>query len=575
MKTKISNIISLSLLMALIAAMVPAPVYAAPAITSVTPSQIVNNVDTTITITGSGFDSTAEVSLGGSIPLLRLTQSSTELTALVPAGTAAGSYAVTITMGADTATCASPCVTIVIPTPIPPTPTSASAPFARPQFVVRSSSIKGDVKTGANVTLKVVVENVGQATAYGAQAVYTSADLTPTKTGGLVALGTVAYDDEADVNQTFYVSAQLYGAVVIVVDLTMTYYDEKGASYSDKFTLSIPVSAGAVYSGSAAATSTPTSVKSSQLVITGYSADVDPLQPGQQFKLKLTIQNVGNANAQRITMIVGGGSSGGGSLTPQPGGVSAGGGDFANFAPVGASNVQSLGDLKAGDTIQAVQNLIVNVSTNPGAYPMKVTFSYLNDKNEIINDEQVITLLVYSLPNVNVSFYRTPDPFFAGQTGMLPIQVVNVGKRLAVFGDIKIETEEGTVENGTSLVGSLDAGGYFTLDAMMTPGQPGTVLLDITIDYIDDFNQPRTIKKKLEVEVSEAPVEEFVDPSMNGGGGGGEFPVEEETTLHKFFRFIKGLFGLDSAWPVWQPPGGGGGGMEETAPVQVVPGKGG
>jgi hypothetical protein len=186
----------------------------------------------------------------------------------------------------------------------------------------------------------------------------------------------------------------------------------------------------------------------------------------------------------------------------------------------------------------------------------------------------VITLLVYSLPNVNVSFYRTPDPFFAGQTGMLPIQVVNVGKRLAVFGDIKIETEGGMIENGTSLVGSLDAGGYFTLDAILTPDQPGTVSLDITIDYIDDFNQPRKIEKKLDVEVSEAMVEEFVDPSLSGGGGG-EFLVEEETSLHKFFRFIKGLFGLDSAWPVWQPPGGGGGGMEETVPVQVVPGKGG
>ena len=575
MKTKFSSIISLSLFIVLIAAMVPIPVYAAPAITSVTPSQIVNNVDTTITIKGSGFDSTAEVSLGGSIPLLRLTQSPEELTALVPAGTVAGSYAVTVTMGADVATCASPCVTIVTPTPIPPT--SAPAPFARPQFVVRSSSIKGDVKTGANVTLKVVVENVGQATAYGGQAVYTSSDLVPTKTGGLVAFGTVPYDYEVDVSQTFYVSAQLYGAVVVVVDLTMTYYDEKGTSYSDKFTLSVPVNAGPVYSGPAAATSTPTSVKSSQLVITGYSSDVDPLQPGQQFKLKLTVQNVGNANAQRITMIVGGGSSGGGSLTPQPGGVSAGSGDFANFAPVGASNVQSLGDLKAGDQIQAVQNLIVNVSTNPGAYPMKVTFSYLNDKNEIINDEQVITLLVYSLPNVNVSFYRPPDPFFAGQPGMLPIQVVNVGKRFTVFGDIKIEAEGGTIENGTSLIGSLDAGGYFTLDAMLFPDQPGTTTLNITIDYIDDFNQPRVIKKTLDVEVMEAFIEDpLLDPSMSGGGGGGEFVVEEETTLHKIFRFIKGLFGLDSSWPVWRPPGGGGGGGEgETIPVQPIPGKGG
>ena len=226
--------------------------------------------------------------------------------------------------------------------------------------------------------------------------------------------------------------------------------------------------------GSAAATATPTGVKSSQLVITGYTSSVDPLQPGEQFALKLTVQNVGNAKAQRITMIVGGGSSGGGGGTPQPGGVSGGGGDFANFAPVGASNVQSLGDLAAGETIQAsakpdrqcVHQL--RARTRCGS-----RFSYLNDKNEVISDEQVITLLVYSLPNVDVSFYRPADPFFAGQPGMLPIQVVNLGRRLSVFGNIKVSASSGIIENGTSLVGSLDAGGYFTLDAMFTPEQSG------------------------------------------------------------------------------------------------------
>jgi len=497
---------------------------------------------------------------------------------VVPSGLSAGSYTVEVSMSGGLATGAAT-LNIQAPIVIPPTATATMPPpphFSRPQFVVRSSKVAGDVRNGANVTLKVVVENAGQATAYSAQAAFTSSDLVATKTGGIAAIGTVAYDDEVSVNQTFYVSAQTAGQGIIVVNMVITYYDEVGTSYSDSFTLSVPVSGGTVYSGgSVAATATPTGVKVSQLVITDYSADVDPLQPGQQFALNLTVQNVGNDKAQRITMIVGGGSSGSGGGTPQPGGVSGGSGDFANFAPVGASNVQSLGDLPAGDKVKIAQNLIVNVSTQPGAYPVKITFSYLNANNEVINDEQVITLLVYSLPTVNVSFYRTPDVFFAGQPGALPIQVVNVGKRTNVFGDIKVEADGGIVENGTSLVGSLDAGGYFTLDAMLTPDQPGTVTLTFTIDYLDDFNQPRTIEKALEVEVQEAFVEEpMVDPSLNGGGGGGGLPyTAEETTLHKVFRFIKGLFGLDSSWPVWQPPGGNVSPAEETVPI--VPGKGG
>ena len=578
MKTKLLRISSVFLLAVLFAAQIAQPVYAADVL-SVTPGTIVNDISNTVTVSGTGFDNTAAVLLDGSALSTTFLNDQT-LTVLVPAGISPGTHTLTVSMSGGNAN-GSAALNVLAPTPIPPTPTvappsptTAPLPFARPQFVVRTTKVAGDVKTGANITLKVVIENAGQSTAYNTQAAFSSTDLVSLKTGGVVVIGTVPYDDEVGVDQPFYVSAQVTGQGILVVDMTVTYYDDQGTSYSDKFTLSTPFSGpSSSGGGSIIPTSTPTGVKSSQLVITGYSSNVDPLQPGQQFALNLTVQNMGNANAQRITMIVGGGSSGSSGGTPQPGGVSGGSGDFANFAPVGASNVQSLGDLKSGETTQVIQNLIVNVSTNPGAYPVRITFSYLNDKNDVVNDEQVITLLVYSLPNVDVSFYRPPDPFFVGQPGALPLQVVNLGKRLSVFGNIKIETDGGSIENGTSLVGSLDAGGYFTLDAMLTPEQTGTLPLKVTIDYLDDFNQARTITKTIEVDVSENFEEPLVDPSMNGGGG--EFPVvAEETVWQKIWRFVLGIFGLDSSKPSGTEPGI----IQpevEVVPAQPVPGKGG
>ncbi|MEP7134974.1 MAG: IPT/TIG domain-containing protein [Chloroflexota bacterium] len=561
MKFNYSRLIPLAVILAMLMALIPITPVSAAGVLSVTPGTIVNNISNTITISGTGFDNTAVVLLNGSALATSFGNDQT-LTATVPTGLSAGSYTVTVTMTGTVVT-GSATLTIADPTPIPPTPiptaTTGPLPFARPQFVVRVTKALGKVQTGKEFTLKVVVENMGQATAYNAQAAFTSTDLVPTKTGGVAALGAVPFDEERDASQTFYVATELVGKTILTVDMTMTYYDDKGATYSDKFTLSVPVNGTSTSGGggSIAATATPTGVKSSQLVISSYSADVDPLQPGEQFALKMSVQNVGNAKAQRITMIIGGGTSGTSGGTPQPGGVSGGSGDFANFAPVGASNVQSIGDLGVGDKADVSQNLIVNVSTNPGAYPMKVTFSYLNDKGEVINDEQVITLLVYSLPSVDVSFYRVPDPFFVGQPGALPIQVVNLGKRLAVLGNIKLSAGSGQIDNGTSLVGSLDAGGYFTLDSMFTAEQSGPQTLDVVIEYVDDFNQARTLTKKLEIEVQEGFIEPTPDPSLNGGGGGGEIVTQDETTLHKIFRFIKGLFGLDSAWPVWQAPGGG------------------
>ena len=440
-------------------------------------------------------------------------------------------------------------VQTVVTTPAPTntfiqTSTNTPLPFVRPQMVVKATATKGSVQTNAEFKLSIELQNAGTATAYSAQAVLSSADLVPLKNGGVSVLGTVDAGNNANLAQTFLVSGQIYGQKIVVVDLTLTYYDSTGATYSDKFTLSI-ASTGGVSSGVAAATSTPTGVKSSQLVITGYSSDIDPLQPGEQFELKLNVQNVGNAKAQRITMIVGGGSGGTSGGTPQPGGVSGGGGDFANFAPVGASNVQSLGDLGAGGAIEATQSLIVNVSTNPGAYPMKISFSYINDKNEVINDEQVITLLVHSLPNLDVSFYQPPGVLFTGQPGPLPIQIVNVGRRSAVLGNIKITSDSGFLEGNTGLVGSLDVGAFFTIDALFTPEQTGTIPLTVTIEYVDDFNKPRTIVKTIEVQVEEMVIEE---PTVDPNGEGTEEPAAE-TFWQKVKRFILGILGLDSAPP--------------------------
>jgi len=159
---------------------------------------------------------------------------------------------------------------------------------------------------------------------------------------------------------------------------------------------------------------------------------------------------------------------------------------------------------------------------------------------------------------VDVSFYRPPDPLFVGQPGALPIQVVNLGKRLSVLGNIKVSAKSGLIENGTSLVGSLDAGGYFTLDSLFTAEQSGSQSLDVVIEYVDDFNQPRTLTKTLNVEVMEGFIEPTPDPAL-GGGGGGEFPiVSGETTLQKIWRFVLGILGLDSSAPsnggTEQPP---------------------
>jgi hypothetical protein len=423
----------------------------------------------------------------------------------------------------------------------------------RPHVLVRNYwTNEGPMTYGLEFNLVVRLKNDTNATAFRAQISFNSAEVTPRKTGGVLLVGDMVGLAVATVSQPMTVTSFLYGKKNATINGVLSYYDGDGNQYTENLVFLLPV---AEIGGGYYKTPTPTPIKRSQLVITEYTTDVDTLQPGMMFTLTMNVKNVGNSPAKGVTMIVGGGSTSSGDSTPVPGGISGGSGEFTNFAPVGASNVQALGDFAEGIQIEASQKLIVNVSTSPGAYPMKVTFTYLDDAGNVINDEQVITLLVYNLPTVDVNFYRDLGPLYAGQPATLPIQVVNLGKRSSVLGSIKIETTGGTLENATGLVGALDVGGFFTLDTTLYPDAAGPLDLLITINYTDDFNQPRTITKTIQLEVQEALEDMPLDPAQPGEFSPEEIPAPvAETFWQKVWRFILGLFGLDSSTPA---PGGG------------------
>lgn len=430
-------------------------------------------------------------------------------------------------------------------TPIPTdTPLPTNTPYSRPMMVIQTYRLSVDaVRYGKEFRLIMRLRNAGQVPAYNIQAIFTSSDLIMLGNGGVEAIGNLDEGGTTTFEQAMTAAAPLHGLSQVSVEMTVNYYDAVGTPFSEHFTLYFPVAASGYAATAPSATPTPTAIRQARLVVLRYRTDVDPLQPGALFTLEMVVKNVGTASAKGVTMIIGGGSASAGGTPQVGGGISGGGGEFTNFAPVDSSNVQLLGDLAPEATLEASQRLIVNVSTNPGAYPMKITFSYLNDQGNVINDEQVITLLVASLPVVDIGFYQSLSPWMVGQPNLLPLQIVNLGKRTAVLGKVRVQVAQGSVENGEMLVGSLDPGGYFTMDVMVFPEAAGTLDLQVTIEYTDDFNQPRLIEKTLSVEVLEATPE--LPPEGEAEGAG--FIPTSETFLEKLWRFLLGLFGLDSS----------------------------
>ncbi|MEW6180361.1 MAG: hypothetical protein AB1522_10580 [Chloroflexota bacterium] len=431
----------------------------------------------------------------------------------------------------------------------------------RPLLVLDSYGVTGDseVTPGQEFELRLTLVNRGQDFARNVLVSFTGSDFLPMDTGGVFALNEIDPGEKINLFQPLIANPALSGQSVATLTVNLSYTSLDGSeSFTEALTITITLKRPAA--GAARPTATPTLVSRPQLVVSAYRSSVDPLQPGAIFDLELEIRNLGTANARSVTMVLGGGASVNEQGTPVPGG----GSELSIFAPLGASNLIFIGDVPVGETITITQRLIVNVTANPGAYPFKISFIYDDEKGARQSNDQVITLLIYQLPQVEVGFYRDPGIFYTNQMSMLPLQVTNLGRKTAVLGNMRVTSPNADITNNVTLVGSLEPGGYFTLDANIMPFQPGPLDIEININYTDDFNQPRTITQTLTVEVMEMPT-----PEVPTDG----FPIEppppvEETFWQKVLRFLRGLIGLDSAEPTPAPvmPG-------EEIPPEGVPGK--
>ena len=454
------------------------------------------------------------------------------------------------------------------PPPALQTPEPSPTFFQRPVLTLISYSASGAVTPGDDFTMTFRIANQGGAKARNIVFTIVPGDFLPSGSGGVIAGGVIVPEADTGYTQGLIATGELALKSIGTLQISASYTDDFGSSYSETFNLTFPVTKKTASSGSFRATVTPTPAPRPILLIDGYQVDIDPLRPGAIFNLEVRVANVGGSLARSVTEIIGGGTVSGDSGTPgaNPGGVSATGG-LENFAPLGQSNVAYLGDLPPAAQLTSIHALIVNSTTTPGAYPLRISLIYSDGAGRVYTDDQTITLLVYAPPMLEIGFYQAPDPLFVGQPGFLPIQVLNLDRKPAVLSRVRVASDGAEILNGELPIGYLDTGLSFTIDAQAMPFQPGPLDIVVSVDYVDDFNEQQVIQQTLTLEVIE------VEPIPEDFGGGGGIVVEPEVSRPESFwdkvlRFLRGLLGLDSA-PAESAP------IEEfpsEGPIQIVPG---
>jgi len=427
---------------------------------------------------------------------------------------------------------------------IQPSSTAAPLPtaFGRPFVSVQNYETGiGLVEPGQAFTLNFVITNSGQLPAQNVAVTFEGNDFFPIQTTGVFNATSLPPGAHLPITQPMVVNKELGNKSIVSTIIHITYNDQSGNSYENKFTLTFPtINVTPTYTP----TITPTPKIRPQLLIFAYTSDTETLRPGDQFSLELHISNLGRMNANNVYLIIGGSgeSSSNTQNTPQAEEGTSITSDLSKFAPVNSANRLFLGNIPVQKAVKVKQKFIVNVNTDAGAHPLPFSFAYTDDEGRSIVESQSITLLVYSPLKLDIALVQPIPTLVAGEAASLSIQITNIGKKSVLLGAVEFVCEDADIENNSGIIGNLDSGGFFSADVKITPKKPGIQKLTTRIHYIDDFGKPRTIKKDLALNIQAPPTPPPIDESM--------FQQQEQGNFwDQVLLFLRRLFGLEPALP--------------------------
>jgi hypothetical protein len=207
-------------------------------------------------------------------------------------------------------------------------------------------------------------------------------------------------------------------------------------------------------------------------------------------------------------------------------------------------------------------DLLVDGSAESGLVPIDVSLTYDSVYGIEETETFTISLRVIATPHLNIDFYEDiPQPVTVGSTFDLPIEVINIGENSVNVSTIEAESDLLQITGGSLYLGQLDGGTSGTFSPSAEAMQAGTATVVVTVNYLDDFQQPQTITQRLSVEVEESssPLQggngtgesssngtEFTPPSgtQSGFPTGGRAGGRTMTTGQRAINGVLGFFGL-------------------------------
>jgi hypothetical protein len=299
------------------------------------------------------------------------------------------------------------------------------------------------------------------------------------------------------------------------VSVDIEYTDYLGGNYSAQQIVSVRLKPEAADAGS----------RAPKVIVNTYVTDPPALSPGDAFTLTLEVINVGKGDTRRLTLTMGGDDGAG--LKP--------------FALLGTGNVRYVSTIPPEATLELSQALMVDGGADSGVYNLPIVLTYEGSDEDVYEETQVLNLLVRRQPQLRIAFYRSVMGGMVGQPLELPIEVVNIGRKLVNINVVELVSDGMAITmTGANYIGPLDGGLSGSLDATGIPSRPGEVGVDVRVHYLDDFEQPQVYTATLPTEVQEM-------PAMPTPAAEGQEPGEPSVGRAPLgLRIIRGFLGFGS-----------------------------
>ncbi len=246
------------------------------------------------------------------------------------------------------------------------------------------------------------------------------------------------------------------------------------------------------------------SIKTPQLMVSGYNFGGSFVRAGDEFRLDLELKNTSLSHNLRNIKVTIDSNDG-------------------TFIPVRSSNAFFIDRIGKGESAGHTIYLSVKPDADQKTTSLNISMAYEDAGSNAFTATDVVSIPVMQDTRLLVDDIITPPELYAGMPMGISVDFYNMGKTRLNNLRVNAEGNFDTMESNSYYAGNMEPGSEDSYDFSFIPREVGLMSGKITFSYEDASGDEQIFEKEFEFQIMEMPVwdeDPFLPEDMEGQGGG-------------------------------------------------------